>query len=334
MRWLAVPILVLMALVALAACSGPDDDDDDQGDAATAISSTATATEPAETPQDPTATDEEPATTPTASEPEASPTEKPAATATAGADATVTGDAETEEITLSVYFMRADELAAGHRVIEATPGVGRAAMEALLAGPGDVESEAGLTSAIPEGTELLDLVVEDGIATVDLSEEFESGGGSLSIMARVAQVTFTLTQFPTVDAVRFMIEGQPVEALGGEGLILSEPVDRSGFEDILPAIFVESPAVGDSVESPLRVWGTANTFEATFMLNIVDPEGAIIAEEVVTATSGTGTRGTFDVTVPFETTSSGMGTLVVFELSAKDGSQINIVEIPVLMESE
>lgn len=332
MRWLAVPILVLMALVALAACSGPDDNDDDQGDAATATSSTAAATEPAEMPQEPTATVEEPEASPTASEPEPSPTEEPIHSATI--EATVTGDAEAEEITLSVYFMREDELAAGHRVIEAIPGVGRAAMEALLAGPGDVESEAGLTSAIPEGTELLDLVVEDGIATVDLSAGFESGGGSLSIIARVAQVTFTLTQFPTVDAVRFMIEGQPVEALGGEGLILSEPVDRSGFEDILPAIFVESPAVGDSVESPLRVWGTANTFEATFMLTILDPEGAIVAEEVVTATSGTGTRGTFDVTVPFETTSSGMGALVVFELSAKDGSQINIVEIPVLMESE
>lgn len=331
MRWLAVPLLVLMTVVSLAACSGPDDDDD-QGDAATVTPTTA-ATETAETPEEPTATVEAPESTPTASEPESTPTEEPAASATE-ADATATGDEETEQITLSVYFMREDKLAAGHRVIESTLGVGRAAMESLLSGPADVESEAGFTTAIPEGTELLDLVVEDGVATVDLSEEFESGGGSLSIMARVAQVTFTLIQFPTVDAVQFMIEGQSVETLGGEGLVLSEPIDRSGFEDILPAIFVESPAAGDNVESPLHVWGTANTFEATFMLNIVDPEGLIVAEEVVTATSGTGTRGTFDVTVPYETTSSGMGALIVFELSAKDGSQINIVEIPVQMEAD
>ena len=46
------------------------------------------------------------------------------------------------------------------------------------------------------------------------------------------------------------------------------------------------------------------------------------------ASSGTGTRGTFDVTVPFSVDKAGLGALIVFSDSPKDGSNINVVEIP------
>ena len=48
----------------------------------------------------------------------------------------------------------------------------------------------------------------------------------------------------------------------------------------------------------------------------------------MTATSGTGTRGTFEFEAPFEVAEVGQGTLVVFEPSAKDGSRTNVQEIP------
>ena len=40
-------------------------------------------------------------------------------------------------------------------------------------------------------------------------------------------------------------------------------------------------------------------------------------------------RGTFDVTVKYPSGHAGIGSLIVFESSAKDGSQINVVEIPI-----
>src|SRR3990170_252090 len=89
--------------------------------------------------------------------------------------------------------------------------IARAALEQLLAGPTDAEAEAGLHSEIPEGTELLDLAIEDGIATVDLSGEYDDGGGSLAMFTRLAQVVYTLTQFPTVEGVTFELDGEPVE---------------------------------------------------------------------------------------------------------------------------
>jgi hypothetical protein len=56
----------------------------------------------------------------------------------------------------------------------------------------------------------------------------------------------------------------------------------------------------------------------------------VISHHFVTATSGSGTRGTFDFTVPFEAP-NGLGKLVVFELSAADGSRIHQVEIPLTL---
>ena len=198
----------------------------------------------------------------------------------------------------------------------------------LLSGPTAEEAGIGFSSAVPDGTELLGVTVEDQIATVDLSREFGSGGGSLSMMARVAQVVFTVTQFPSVDAVEFEIEGAPVTALGGEGLLIGEPQTRADREAMAPSILVESPLPFAEVTSPLRITGSANTFEATFIVNVTDGEGLIVYDESATATSGTGTRGTFDLTATFEVPRPGVGALIVFEESAQDGSQINLVEIP------
>jgi hypothetical protein len=67
------------------------------------------------------------------------------------------------------------------------------------------------------------------------------------------------------------------------------------------------------------------------MVRIKDPDGRLLAEVPGMATSGTGTRGTFDITVPFTTMKSGVGSVEVYEQSARDGSDINVVVIPVKM---
>jgi hypothetical protein len=128
---------------------------------------------------------------------------------------------------------------------------------------------------------------------------------------RTAEEVYTLSQFDP---------SRPVD-VAGKGYV------RSDFEDLTPSILVESPLPFSPVTSPLRVWGTANTFEATFNYELLDKTGKVLSHHFVTATSGSGTRGTFDFTVPFEAP-NGLGKLVVFELSAADGSRIHQVEIP------
>ena len=178
-----------------------------------------------------------------------------------------------QEARLSVYFLRGEKIGAAQRQVPRSKAVGAAALAALLAGPTAQEREAGLHSEIPAGTVLQGLAVHSGVATVDLSGQFESGGGSLSMLARLAQVVFTLTQFPSVERVRLKLDGQPVEAFGGEGVILATYATRRAFADLAPAILVEAPAVGDTVASPLRLRGAALVFEATFLATIVAGDG-------------------------------------------------------------
>jgi hypothetical protein len=267
--------------------------------------------------------------------PLASPTAAPLATPTPAAavtpptaEATATPAAE---LVVSVYFARGERLGVVRRAIPRTPQVGAAALAELLAGPSVEERSIGFSSEIPPGTRLLGLSVQDGVATVDLSGQFGQGGGSLSMMTRVAQVVFTLTQFPSVQAVQFRLDGQPVEALGGEGLLLDRPLARDDFEQVLPAIFVESPAPFDVVTPPIRLWGTANTFEATFMVRLTDATGTVLVEQYAMATSGSGTRGTFDVTLEVLPRQAGPATLTVYEVSAADGSPVNVVELPIVL---
>ena len=124
-------------------------------------------------------------------------------------------------------------------------GVAAGAIEALIAGPNAEEQADSLYSAVPADTLLLGLTIEDGQATIDLSREFEVGGGSFNILSRLAQVVYTLTEFPTVDEVLFHLDGEPVDVFSGEGVVLDHPVDRDDYASILPAEQDNETAAGD-----------------------------------------------------------------------------------------
>ena len=150
------------------------------------------------------------------------------------------------------------------------PAVLRAALDELLAGPTDDERDgAGLFSTVPIGTELLDLNLVDGLATIDLSSEFESGGGSLSMMSRIAQVVFTATQFENVDRVEFWLDGAPVESIGGEGIMVDEPLTRADVDRyVTGSVIIDTPAYGATVRSPFTVTGEGDVFEAQFPIEV------------------------------------------------------------------
>lgn len=231
------------------------------------------------------------------------------------------------EVDVKVYFAASEGVATAGRVVEG-PAVARGALEALLDGPEGIEAEIGQVSEIPAGTDLLGIEVADGRATVDLSGSFESGGGGLSMRLRVAQIVYTLTQFETVDSVSFRIDGEPVDAIGGEGVDVVD-VERSDFADVTPLVLVESPVPGQQVGSPLTISGTANTFEATVNYSVTDGDGRIVDEGFTTATAGNGTFGTFSVASAFEIDRPGVGAVIGFEISARDGRPVNTYEVPV-----
>jgi germination protein M len=218
-----------------------------------------------------------------------------------------------------------------YRQASAEPDLAIASMEALVAGPSEDETAGtpSISTAIPEGTSVLGVEVENGLATVDLSDEFDDGGGSFSMFARLAQVVYTLTRVDGIDEVEFTIEGQPVTVFSGEGIELDGPQERAGYYDQLPPIFVDSPAWGEPVTSPVHVSGLSNVFEAVSQVMLTDDDGLPLFEDTVMASCGTGCWGEWEVDIPFTIDREQFGSLIVWEISAEDGSRINIREYPV-----
>jgi spore germination protein GerM len=141
------------------------------------------------------------------------------------------------EKTPEVYWLKPSEKAIALAPAPSKPGALQTpstaletAMQELLAGPGD----AGETTTIPTGTKLRSVTKKaDGIH-IDLSEEFKTGGGTTSMTGRVAQVLYTATSVDPKASVWISVEGKPLETLGGEGLVLEQPMTRDRFKQDFP----------------------------------------------------------------------------------------------------
>ena len=210
------------------------------------------------------------------------------------------------------------------REVPATKSVATAAVNALLAGPTKSEAGRAITTAVPAGSRLLGLTIGGAVATVDLSSEFESGGGSAAVLTRLGQMVYTLTQFPTVKSVVFQIEGVTRTTFGSEGVVLDKPATRADYVALLPDIWVDRPAFNAAIGNPAHVTGNADVFEATFRISMLDASGKTIADQQVMASCGSGCRGTFDVTIPYTVSKAQYGILRAYNLSAKDGTPESI----------
>jgi immunoglobulin-like protein involved in spore germination/sporulation and spore germination protein len=222
-----------------------------------------------------------------------------------------------------VWFAKGGKLFVVTRSGPQTVAVARRALDALSGGPSSAERAAGVTSEVPAGSALRVTAVNDGVATVAVDPAFRRAGAvsapdPTELELRRAQVVFTLTQYATIRRVRFD-DGGPT-------------VGRRDFEELLPQIVVDSPAIGARVSSPVTVSGTANVFEATVSMRVLDAAGRELARAFTTATCGTGCRGTYSRTIRYSVPYEQRGTIEVYESSAEDGSPLHLVRIPVILQ--
>ena len=211
----------------------------------------------------------------------------------------------------------------------ARSGVPAAALAALLDGPPDAATEAGISSEIPADVNVVSLAVgSDGIATVELSPEFDDGGGSASMFGRLAQLTYTLTAYPSIDSVLLLENGSVVEVFSGEGIVLDGPMVREDFEDQLPGILVESPGWGAPVSLPFEASGTAAAFEAAFQAQLLVDDNVVFEPPFVMSENGIGFAPfTFEVDADIVPPTDAV--LRVWEFSAEDGSVISERFVPI-----
>jgi hypothetical protein len=286
---------------------------------------------------DPGPPDETPAATPSSlpsGSPSGSPSIAPSSSPSASPAGSPSPSTPTETMVVRAYYVLEGDpgvegLVPTLRVVPRSAGVARAAMGALLDSGPIRDDYRQISTAIPAGTDLLDISIKDGVATVDLSAEFASGGGSAGQHYRLGQVVYTLTQFRTVRAVLLKVEGRTVTTFGSEGIQLDGPQSRDDFLEQLPTIFVDRPAFAAAAGNPARVTGNADVFEATFRMAILDGARKVLVDRMAMATCGTGCRGTFDATLRYDVPRAQWGTLRVYYGSAKDGSPQDIRDYPV-----
>ncbi len=128
-------------------------------------------------------------------------------------------------VTISVYFGGSDgrylvrETRSCDLPEEALPAY---VLRQLFSGPQSAEAKA----VLPAGTTLLQVQVNQGVCTINLSEQFVSKAPEDHLQARliVFSVVNTLTELPQVECVRFLCSGRTLGDYGG--LDLSEALFR------------------------------------------------------------------------------------------------------------
>lgn len=127
---------------------------------------------------------------------------------------------------ITVYFpdANAEKLIAVKRQIPTNDNKYVDAINELITGPSN-DSEG--FAIMPKGTKVLSVNVNNNIATVDFSKEFQNNftGGSTGEIMLIGSIVDTLTNFKEIKSVCFTLEGQPLDILGGH-LDLTEPVSR------------------------------------------------------------------------------------------------------------
>lgn len=100
-----------------------------------------------------------------------------------------------------------------------------AAVETLLEEP----AEENLTKIFPDNAAIKSVTIAGDLATVDLDGSFLKNfvGGSTGEEFLVGSVVNTLTNFPEVKRVKFLVDGQEIETLSGH-MDLSTPLERMG----------------------------------------------------------------------------------------------------------
>ncbi|MET8907974.1 Gmad2 immunoglobulin-like domain-containing protein [Micromonospora sp. NPDC004551] len=239
-------------------------------------------------------------------------TRAPTTPATTGTPTAAAPTGPDGTLTVQLWFARDGKLVPTRRTLPATVATSRLALTELAAGPSPAESATGLTTLVPPGTQVTRIA--GGVATLVPPAGFDAGGAATARLRR-AQVVWTLTQFPTVRRVAFA----PADTATG----------RDDYADLLPPIVVTDPAIGDRVSSPVTVAGTADVYEATVSVRVLDAAGREIGTAFTTASCGSGCRGAYRLDVRYRHAAAGRGTVEVYEVSARDGSRINVVRIPV-----
>ena len=104
------------------------------------------------------------------------------------------------------------------------------AIKELISAPTKWEKSKGFTSEIPVGTKILSIRESSNSIMIDLSQNFESGGGAESTYTRVKQIIKTANANTSIPTYLY-INGKQANVIGGEGIMIKQPLNERSFDE-------------------------------------------------------------------------------------------------------
>jgi Sporulation and spore germination len=226
---------------------------------------------------------------------------------------------------LPIFLIRDGKLGVARRQLPADANIVGNALDSLLAGPTAAETEAGLSTAIPDLTRVRSTGLMGDVLVVNLSGSFSALGPQFSSELRVAQIVYTVSVFPV--RVLFQIDGQPARAIGGF-ILPDRPVTRDDFASWAPPVLVETIGPNERLTPTTPISGSTAAAGTGVGIRVADAAGNVLYEGSTLSTKGRGVRHTFETAAPF-TAAPGPGILTVSELNPAPFTQPLVLTIPV-----
>lgn len=106
----------------------------------------------------------------------------------------------------------------------------RFAVNALIKGPKPEERAKGVYTEIPSDSEVINISELSDKVVVNLNSAYVTGGGTDSLYKRLYQLIKT-AKLNSKLPVYLFIDGQRADVVGGEGIMLSQPLSNSSLEN-------------------------------------------------------------------------------------------------------
>lgn len=104
------------------------------------------------------------------------------------------------------------------------------AIKELLKGPNIIEKTAGAYTEIPSNTKLLGIKSKEGKIIINLSSDFQYGGGTDSIYSRMMQLIKTSIDNSDNKKIYLYLNGKQIKFIGGEGIMVTQPLTEKSLE--------------------------------------------------------------------------------------------------------
>lgn len=106
----------------------------------------------------------------------------------------------------------------------------RFAVNSLIRGPKPAEQQRGVYTEIPVGASVINITEMSDKVVVNVNSSFVNGGGTESLYKRLYQLIKTVNLNSKIPVYLF-VDGQKADVVGGEGIMLTQPLSDSSLEN-------------------------------------------------------------------------------------------------------